>query len=672
MRCDFADLIDLSSRCTACRETANFNKEFLCEKRCYACKKTFKVYPHMKKTVKDKIIWKIRCEHCKSVQRAPRGPLPRLNRHYFECDFCGAGFKNRSMIYMHMDNHRQSDELICRVCKKKSKNRGVLRTHLKTHFEKLICHLCGFTTTTQHSLKLHMEAHEADPTVVKDCSNIEPRSRFDKKPVEDAEFPCKYCGFILKSKSSQHSHERRHENNAINTEFKCKVCGEVFQCANDLRTHNMTHSNRPLLFCSFPGCSQFFNRIKPLNAHIRNVHKEKNIFCEICNKKFKMRGSLVKHQKNNRCIPVAVRKVHSGKATLERSSKLSNKSFDQLAEEARIAKEQFREMGGLLNNENALSSGEESKEFVKKRKRKSAYKKDLEEDFDFIDDDDNNFDSEEDSEKNEWQDDSTSAHEDKVTIKMEPVELEIDASPVKNNQAHDILDTHPMIKVEIKMEPHDDDYVALPQHEFFDLGNRYTTIDKTPKLSVLLEQLNCNNLSSDWQLTKKRQKKVTERVKRIPRIRRFKSLNRSCFVPGMSFVCDFCGVSFEKKTRLREHLQEHKDLIRLRHRCTHCGEDFEMRNSLRKHLRDVHDLNFNDALRNTTDPFICDLCGKHFSNFTAISAHLRITHKKIADFHCHICPAKFKTRMYVERHIEDVHERIFRYENTYLTENVIK
>lgn len=592
----------------------------------------------MKKIVKGKIIWRIRCENCKSIQRAPKGPLPRLNRHYFECDICGLGFKNRSMIYMHMDNHRQSDELICRVCKKKSKNRGVLRTHLKTHFETLICHLCGFTTTTQHSLKLHMEAHEADPTVVKDCSNIEPRSRFDKKPVEGAEFPCKYCGFILKSKSSQHSHERRHESNAILTDFKCKVCGEIFQCANDLRTHNMTHSNRPLLFCTFPGCSQFFNRIKPLNAHIRNVHKEKNIFCEICNKKFKMRGSLVKHLKNNRCIPVAVRKVHSGKATLVRSSKLSNKSFDQLTEEARIAKEQFREMGGLLSNENA--SGDEGKEFLVKKKRKSDSKRD----FDFIDDQNSEDDSD---------DSTTSSLDDKISIKMEPVEVEIDASPIKSS--HDMLETHPMVKIEIKMEPDDEieteGCVALPQHEFFDLGNHFDNLNP----AVLLQRLDHDNKEST-----KKKKVTTERVRRIPRIKRFKSLNRSCFVPGMSFVCDFCGVSFEKKTRLREHLQEHKDLTRSRHRCTRCGEEFEMRNSLKKHLRDAHDINFNETFRNTSDPFICDMCGKHFVNYTAISAHLRITHKKIADFHCHICPAKFKTRMYVERHIEDVHEKIFR------------
>lgn len=592
-------LIKIHCRCPKCE--SNYLQYSSSQKKCIKCNETIKLLPHMKKIEKTsenlfKIVWRIRCRNCNTMQPSPRGKLPRTDRNYFECDICGKSFKFRHLIYVHMDSHLQDEELKCRVCQKKSKNRGVLRTHLKLHFEdkNFVCHHCGYFSKTSQSLKSHLEAHRADPTQVKDCSNTVVRSRFDRKPPEDAHFPCKYCGLSLKTKTALTSHEYRHEKNDSMI-FKCKICPEVFNSANDLRSHNMSHSNRPLLFCNHPGCSQFFNRLKMLNTHIRNVHKEKNIFCEICNKKFKLRGSLTKHLKNNRCIPVAVRKAQSGMGSTIRSTLNKFKDPQQLAEEAKIAKEQFREIGGILRDEN----GDDSET---KNSSRMTYLSDADEESDTGDD-------KSDTGRNKKifsssDEESDNQQEENIEIKEEVIDfVAIDSIKEEEVEERDVLDTLPMMNIEIKIEPADQENISESQ------------------MFVISEHSHILNEANS----------ALENEEKFQKIKRLSKNQKNMKSDNRNFSCLQCSEIFPSKIILRNHLYEN------------------------------HNIKYSDALRDPRDPFICDLCGKNFQNFGAISAHIRITHKKIADFHCHLCPAKFKTKMYVERHIQDVHEKIFRY-----------
>lgn len=291
-------IIVIPSRCPKCKKAGIVRRIVMKTRQCGVCREMFEVPSSEVRGRK----YRLRCSNCKHIKEAPKGPLPKPKNEYYECDICGKRCKKRHLIYQHMDNHRKGDDLECKVCHKNSKNRSVLRTHLKTHFEQFICHICGYTAKTSYTLRHHMEAHDQDPNQVLDFTNIQAQPK--EKPVEArGEFPCKFCGHTFQTMSAVSSHElRRHKSNGPVQDFKCKECGEIFHHAFDLRAHNFTHSNRPLLFCDFPGCNQFFIRVKPLNAHKRNVHKDMDISCEVCNKKFKMRGSLVKHLRNNRCI----------------------------------------------------------------------------------------------------------------------------------------------------------------------------------------------------------------------------------------------------------------------------------------------------------------------------------------------------------------------------------
>lgn len=628
----------------------------------------FEITPQMRKAEKNgKFKWRVRCSNCKSIQSAPRGPLPKIITGSFECDYCGKTYKSRHLIYQHMEIHRKSDDLECQVCKKKSKNRSVLRTHLRTHFENFICHLCGFISRKSNSFKNHMAAHEADPNQVLDYSkvNFEPMSRFDKKPTQEAAFSCRFCGYRFNTESAMSSHElRRHEGNMPIQEIKCKECGQIFHHMNDLRVHSYTHSNRPLIFCEHPGCGQFFNRRKTLNNHIRNVHKAKNVSCEICNKKFKLKGSLVKHLKNNRCIPVQVRKVQLGKTILLGLSKkaLMNKTVDQLHEESIIAKEQFRALGGVLKDNPSRA-----------KKPKKIFKKE-EEVFSDIS---------EESSSSESEDDVSKTENEEVKIKVESDIDKIPTSQIKIKQ--DSEEPIPMMKIEIKMEPledeEDDANFILQDHSIFVVDNyEHKSTDKNEQLDddlnpkVMLEKLDYNTLLR-WQKVKKESNYNYESTRKTSRplrlfqdryVEKYKKERRKREQPNL--VCDECGENFYSKSLLKEHVYGHSHKYGKDSYCDLCGANFFFQRSLQIHKTEVHNKKMYTKVLPKRVPndlpacFICDICGNEYSSYASITGHLKIVHKKIADFCCHICPAKFKTRVYLERHIEDVHEKIMRYQ----------
>lgn len=114
-----------------------------------------------------------------------------------------------------MDKHRS--DVCCRVCGAKFTARSSLRNHLRSHFEKFVCELCGFTTNLNTMFRKHNKIHEGKPV---------PESVSHYKKQEKGEFPCSICGILFESKVAQIGHERRqHSENGVNG-FSCKVCGK--------------------------------------------------------------------------------------------------------------------------------------------------------------------------------------------------------------------------------------------------------------------------------------------------------------------------------------------------------------------------------------------------------------------------------------------------------------
>lgn len=56
-----------------------------------------------------------------------------------------------------------------------------------------------------------------------------------------------------------------------------------------------THLEKPFKECPYEGCGSIFPKTKALNVHIRNVHRDNNVPCPICNKIFQSDSGIRKH-----------------------------------------------------------------------------------------------------------------------------------------------------------------------------------------------------------------------------------------------------------------------------------------------------------------------------------------------------------------------------------------
>ncbi|XP_058830191.1 gastrula zinc finger protein XlCGF57.1-like [Topomyia yanbarensis] len=131
------------------------------------------------------------------------------------------------------------------------------------------------------------------------------------------------------------------------------------------------------------------------------------------------------------------------------------------------------------------------------------------------------------------------------------------------------------------------------------------------------------------------------------------------------FFCDTCGAGFEKCPDLYKHLKEHG---KERFQCKECDRWFSRRAHLQSHeVIHTKERNFNcqscsnsyTSSRNLRrhvksahlgeKPFVCDLCGKEFSQKTVLEAH-HSTHVQERNFCCEICRKWFKSSKLLKLH----------------------
>ncbi len=79
--------------------------------------------------------------------------------------------------------------------------------------------------------------------------------------------------------------------------FKCQFCTKVCSSKDGLRLHMLLHQDRKSFKCS--ECEHTSHRLEYLEQHIKKRHtvQEKNVSCDICDRKFYNKVALKHHQK---------------------------------------------------------------------------------------------------------------------------------------------------------------------------------------------------------------------------------------------------------------------------------------------------------------------------------------------------------------------------------------
>lgn len=171
----------------------------------------------------------------------------------FICDMCGYGTLLRHRLLMHMRNKHQPKE-----------------ARRKYH-----CQMCEFETVNQSYLRIHEKSHS----------------------VQKSEFKC-HCGkeFVNKHILAQHIlmvHERAFK-------FRCQFCPKAYPCRKSLKEHVLTqHTKKDVRDKICEICSRAFITEMQLTAHMKEVHTEGAIPCEVegCPKRFHKISKLKRHMK---------------------------------------------------------------------------------------------------------------------------------------------------------------------------------------------------------------------------------------------------------------------------------------------------------------------------------------------------------------------------------------
>ena len=106
--------------------------------------------------------------------------------------------------------------------------------------------------------------------------------------------------------------------------------------------------------------------------------------------------------------------------------------------------------------------------------------------------------------------------------------------------------------------------------------------------------------------------------------------------------CIICKDNFKTPDQLKKHLHyEHYYTFRLPLKCTICDENFNARHKFIDHL----------ILHSSKTPYVCDSCGKKFSNKSARQAHEK-QHLPPSIIHaCKYCNKKFRHKSSLKSHI---------------------
>ncbi|XP_058453348.1 zinc finger protein 616-like [Malaya genurostris] len=216
--------------------------------------------------------------------------LPKKNRVHI-CNQCDKSFSDwRNLLYHYKHVHKiaiqDSEVERCRSCKRRFINADELQLHscfkgiLVNRKPQYKCEICEKQYFSQHGLDCHRSSHP-----------------------EYHKFNCDVCQKPFANIKDMNYHKKRVHVEAC---FTCDVCGKAFKVQAQLKIHVQIHQQSKGYQCEF--CGKSFSQRNGMTAHLKIAHAEqlgeeavaeREIICEICQKKLKGKICLKLHMKTH-------------------------------------------------------------------------------------------------------------------------------------------------------------------------------------------------------------------------------------------------------------------------------------------------------------------------------------------------------------------------------------
>uniref|UniRef100_A0A182TGN8 Zinc finger protein n=1 Tax=Anopheles melas TaxID=34690 RepID=A0A182TGN8_9DIPT len=258
---------------------------------------------------------------CDALSEADYGPIEALEEvsvcgdkvrvrdeneslHRFFCEYCGRGFRFKSLKDRHTLVHTKMKKFCCEVCGRGFTQKINLTIHLRTHTgesgnKKFTCQICEKKCIRMSELEAHMTAHlrkfphvcplcqerYSDATGLYDHFQVEHRSEMTLRELID--LLSENENAIVISDKEAPSNIRRDDGS-----YECPVCSKTYRMEANLERHKR---KMHVKIYNCPHCPRKFLYKSLLHKHLPSHTLEKPYQCPHCALSYTQRVNLRVH-----------------------------------------------------------------------------------------------------------------------------------------------------------------------------------------------------------------------------------------------------------------------------------------------------------------------------------------------------------------------------------------